>query len=79
MKVQYSPDVNLLYLEFPPGPVAETIELEEFIYVDLDEQGEPLGVEFVDADDFLPFLQRHAGTLDLPRDIAPLAAARRTA
>jgi hypothetical protein len=39
--------------------------------------GQPLGVEFVVAEEFYPFLERHAGALDVPGDLAELAASRR--
>jgi uncharacterized protein YuzE len=35
-------DEKLLYLAMGEGPVAETIELEESVYVDLDANGHPI-------------------------------------
>lgn len=61
MVLEYSPDGNLLYVRLRPGEVAETAELEENVYVDLDADGRPVGVEFVDADGLFPFLRRLAG------------------
>ncbi|MBA3415720.1 MAG: DUF2283 domain-containing protein [Chloroflexia bacterium] len=58
MVLRYSPDRNLLYVELRDGEVAETAELDEEIYVDLDPDGRPVGIEFLDAGAFLPFLQR---------------------
>jgi uncharacterized protein YuzE len=59
------PDVNALYIRFSAGEVSRTLELEEFVYVDIDAQGEAVGVEFVNADDFMPFLRRHHGHVDI--------------
>lgn len=70
MTIEYDAEANALYLRFRPGKVAETIELEELVHLDVDRDGRPLGLEFVDADDFLPFLRRHAGRIEIPERIA---------
>jgi uncharacterized protein YuzE len=62
-QIRHDADANALYIRFTEAPIARTIEFEEFVYVDLDASGQPLGIEFVDADDFLPFLKRHHGTI----------------
>ena len=77
MKIEYSPTANALYLRLRTGRVAETVEIEETVYVDLDDAGQPLGLEFVSADEFLPFLERHAGALELRQDLAALTTIRR--
>jgi uncharacterized protein YuzE len=76
MKVEYSPDENLLYLQLQLGVVADTIEIGPDIFVDLDGEGAPLGIEFLDAADFLPFTARHDGRLDA-ETLRPLAHAGR--
>ncbi len=58
MVLRYSPDRHLLYVVLRDGEVAETAELDEETYVDLDADGRPVGVEFLDAGQFFPFLQR---------------------
>lgn len=63
---RHDADVNALYIRFAEAPVAQTVEVEELVYMDLDADGQPLGIEFVDADDFLPFIQRHHGNVELP-------------
>ena len=77
MRIEYSPSAGALYLRIQSGDVAETVEIEDMIYVDVDADGQPLGVEFVDAQGFLPFLERHAGALDVPHDLAELTASHR--
>jgi len=76
MRIEYSPTAGALYLRLQSGTVAKTVEIEEMVYVDVDANGQPLGVEFVDAEGFFPFLERHAGALDVPGDLADLAARR---
>ena len=75
MIFEYATDVNALYVRFRRGKVAETVEIEHLIVVDLDGDGQPLGMEFVNADDFLPFLRRHGGPLTLPDDLVAMTAA----
>ena len=69
IQFRHDADVNALYIKILDAPVARTIELETCIYVDLDADDQPLGVEFVNADDFLPFLRRHNGNVDLPENL----------
>ena len=69
IRFEYSPDENLLYVALGEGPAAETLEVEESVYVDLDADGRPIGIEFLQADDFLPFLLRHGGQLTLPERV----------
>jgi len=57
---------DALYLALREGDVAETVEVEESIYVDLDDEGRPLGVEFVSGADLLPFLRRRGGEFVVP-------------
>jgi len=77
MRIEYSPDEQLLYLRLGAGEVAHTVELEPNVYVDLDAAGAPLGVEFLNAADLLPFIARHGGALGGPDDIAAALAERR--
>jgi uncharacterized protein YuzE len=69
VEFRLDPDVNALYIRLMPGKADRTVEWEEMVYVDLDANGHPIGVEFVNADDFVPFLRRHEGTLELPDEI----------
>ena len=78
MEIRYDAEVKALYIRLAAGDVARTAEVEEFVYLDIDREGRPLGLEFVDADDFFPFLERHGGKVCLPTriaDDAPLSLA----
>ncbi len=69
MRFELDREVNALYIyfrEIPDGGVARTVELEEGVNLDIDEEGRTLGLEFVDAGDFHSFLQNHGGKLDIP-------------
>ena len=39
MKIRYFPDTDTLHIEFHPGPVAETRDLDEDTALDVDPQG----------------------------------------
>jgi uncharacterized protein YuzE len=69
LKFRLDTEVNALYIRFMPGKVEQTVEWEDLVYIDIDAEGRPLGVEFVNADDFVPFLRRHKGNLNLPAEV----------
>lgn len=45
MKLHYYPDTDSLYIEFKPGPGAETLEVSEGLNVDLDAAGGVVGFD----------------------------------
>lgn len=61
--VEFDQSVNTLYFRVKPGTVARTVEVSPLILVDVDENDVTLGVEFVNADEFLPYLRAHDGVL----------------
>lgn len=65
-QVRFDEDVNALYFRLNHGKVARTVELAPTILVDVDEDGQPLGLEVLDAEQFLPFLRERGGRLDVP-------------
>lgn len=66
MEFQLDRDVNALYIRLRPGAVSRTIELTDSVYVDVDADDGPLGIEFVNADEFIPFLRDHANDAEIP-------------
>ncbi len=53
VSVEFDPEVNAMFIRFKEGKVAESEPLAENIIVDLDEDGEVLGIEIL-----LPKLER---------------------
>ena len=43
-------EANALYIRFSKARIVETVELSESVYVDLDEDGEPVGFEVLQAE-----------------------------
>lgn len=46
----YDPDVKALYIEMLDTAIAETVELAKSVHVDLDAEGELVGIEILNAD-----------------------------
>ncbi|MBE3588289.1 MAG: DUF2283 domain-containing protein [Thermoanaerobacteraceae bacterium] len=53
MKIEYDPEVDALYLELREGIPTDSIDLEEGITVDLDDNGHVIGLEVLDASEKL--------------------------
>lgn len=54
VKVQYDAEAEACYLEVSTNPVARTVHLDDAVMVDVDDAGEPVGVEFLWARDEIP-------------------------
>lgn len=77
MRIELDREAGALYLqivpgEIPAGGVARTLEIEPDVYLDLDAENHPLGLEFVHAADFQDFLERHGGRLEIPDQVEDL-------
>lgn len=66
MNIELDTAANALYLRLGSGRVAHTAELENLVVADYDEAGQMLGVEFVRAKHFGPFLLEHPEVATLP-------------
>jgi uncharacterized protein YuzE len=55
--IELDADANLLYLRLADRPIASTIEVEEDVLVDLDDIDHVVGIEFLDAARFAPFMR----------------------
>jgi uncharacterized protein YuzE len=75
MDLRLDRDVNALSIRLREGQVARTVEVTATIEADADAAGWTLGVEFVDADGFIPFLRDRAGDDRLAPEVRPLSEA----
>lgn len=57
--VTYDSVANALYLRFTDHAVAQSIELSDAVYLDLDEDNEPVGLEVLHAQGPLPDALKH--------------------
>ncbi len=69
MRFEIDTDVNALYVQFNEGEVDRTVEVNESMFIDLDEHGNTLGFEFLDANDFIAFIGRHGGKIGIPAQV----------
>ena len=50
MQFRFDEDAHALYIAIRAGEVVRTIEVTDMVYIDVDADGAPLGIEFVSAD-----------------------------
>lgn len=53
MKIEYSKDVDALYIRLREARIADSMDIEEGVTVDLDEGGHIVGLEILDASEKL--------------------------
>ena len=53
MQFRFDEEANALYIAIRAGKVVRTIEVTDMVYIDVDADGAPLGIEFVSADEFV--------------------------
>lgn len=49
MQIDYDPQADALYIQFRPGEIDDTLEAGKYVYVDVDSDGVPLGLEILFA------------------------------
>lgn len=53
MKIEYSKNVDALYIKLREAKIADSMDIEEGVTVDLDEGGHIVGIEILDASEKL--------------------------
>ena len=53
MRIEYSKDVDALYIRLRQAPINDSMDVEEGVTVDLDEKGHIVGIEILDASEKL--------------------------
>ena len=74
IRFRYDAEVDALYLELHEGPAAETIEITEALYVDLDATGRPIGIDWLDPSGFPAFVHERGGVFEVPEHVSSPAA-----
>ena len=49
MQIDYDPQADAVYIRLRTGEVDDTLEAGKYVYVDVDENGVPLGLEILFA------------------------------
>ncbi len=53
MKIEYSKDVDALYIKLREAKITDSVDIEEGVTVDIDEKGHIVGLEILDASEKL--------------------------
>ena len=53
MKIKYSSDADVCIIELKPGIPIDSIDLKEGVILHLDQDGNPLEIEIIDASKFI--------------------------
>lgn len=53
MKIEYSKDIDALYIRLREAKIGDSIDIEEGVVVDLDENRHIVGIEILDASEKL--------------------------
>lgn len=53
MKIEYSKDVDALYIRLREAKIADSMDIEEGVTIDLDEKRHIVGIEILDASEKL--------------------------
>jgi len=56
--IEYDPQADAIYIQLREGNIAETVETNKYIYADVDQESQPLGIENL-------FVTRHLEPEDL--------------
>lgn len=68
MKITYDRDVRALYIQIADGDVKQTVEIRQGVIADFGTQGQLLGIEIIDEQEFLSFLsEQERGEFSIPQ------------
>jgi uncharacterized protein YuzE len=76
LHIEYDLEANALYFKLDKGKFSKTIELNPTMYLDVDKEGRPLGLEVLDARAFLDRMEYEKGQLELPPEVSQSEAVR---
>lgn len=49
MQIDYDPEADAMYIRLREGDIDDTVEANKYIFVDVDNEGIPLGIEILFA------------------------------
>jgi uncharacterized protein YuzE len=72
MRFRYDPKSGALYFRLREGAIEETLELPSpGAYLDVDEAGHVMGLEFLSLQEFVTFITGFDGEVEIPEAIDP--------
>jgi len=72
MQINFDPQADALYIQFREGEVDDTLEAGKYVYVDVDKEGMPLGLEILFAGRLLAEEDITSVTVNIGRMAQPL-------
>ena len=72
MRFEFDPESGALYVRVREGQIEETLDLAEpgfGAHLDIDREGNVIGVEFLSLQEFTELVARSGGTLELPERV----------
>jgi uncharacterized protein YuzE len=70
MQIDYDPQADTMYIRLHPGEVDDTIQVSKYIYVDVDSEEKPIGIEILFASRVLDSTDLTSITLTIARPLA---------
>jgi uncharacterized protein YuzE len=68
MKITYDKDVRALYIQIAEGDVKKSVELRQGVIADFGTQGQLLGVEIINEQEFFSYLgSQERGEFSIPQ------------
>ena len=71
MKIDYDPQADAIYIQLRQGEVDDTLEAGKYVYVDIDKDGVPLGLEILFAGRLLAQEDMTSVTVNISRVAQP--------
>ncbi len=71
-------EVNIIYIEIKDKPAERTVEIQEGILADFDENDELIGLEILNEGLFLKALREHNGEISIPEKLSHLRRGKRS-
>jgi uncharacterized protein YuzE len=71
MQIDYDPEADAIYVQLRPGEVDDTLTVGKYIFVDVDKDGVPLGLEILFAGRVLGRQDLTSVTVNLNRVAQP--------
>jgi uncharacterized protein YuzE len=71
MQIDYDPEADAIYVRLRPGEVDDTLAVGKYVYVDVDSDGVPLGLEILFAGRVLAGTDLTSITVNLNRVAQP--------
>lgn len=68
-RITHDPDVNAVYLRANEAKIHRTVEIKSMVFADLDASDIPIGIEFINPNDFFAFAKDFGGTIELPESL----------